>query len=101
MIWFVVLIALLCGLAVSWEENWLIFKTYNQYGGSGKGCCTNTFKPTTINIGDKEFNLLQLNQTIKKHNDMIKSGIKPYVSLKDELGVSRDELDVILGMDLS
>lgn len=87
MIWFLVFVVLLCAF----------FAKQNQ-GQHGGGCCTNTFKPTTIRINNKEFNLSQLNQTIQKHNDMIKSGIKPYVSLKDELGVSRDELDIILGM---
>ena len=63
---------------------------------SGGSCCGDNFRPKTLKIGSKELDISQMNYTINKHDRYAKNGIKPIIPLHKELGVTKEELNLIL-----
>ena len=85
----IILLGVLCTLILLW--------VLSRTEGFTSECCGTDFRPKTINIDNKEINLSHFQYVVNKHNDMAKKGILPFIPLWEELGISKDNLDTLLG----
>lgn len=64
--------------------------------GVGIQCCGFGIADETLTVDGKTFRVTELRDIIAKHNRLAAKGVKPFLSLHEELGVSQDTVNKIL-----
>lgn len=98
------LLLCLLGLLLLVGEKTVFISHTLQYGAGHSvrtepGCCSMQFGPKSLTIGGRTIDIDHLRFVLGKHSRMAKQGIKPLLSAHEELGISRDQLDILLGIN--
>ncbi len=61
-------------------------------------CCGLGVADETITVDGHTFRIMELKDIIAKHNRMAAKGVRPFLTLRQELGVDQTTVDKILTM---
>jgi hypothetical protein len=66
-------------------------------GFENGGCCGSQFRSKKMMVNGKEIDLGYFHHILRKHDDMARQKIRPFMSPWEELGVSKTDFDMLLG----